>query len=200
MKNASTFFVQGTRRPGRSRRSGHGSRCPCFTDAGHPRPAVVVKIQCSLIQRSPSEEPAARSVRASIAFVSPQRPCKHGVCYDTARRLPGLCPGTLCPTGSRTRGPQRAAGAASNQTPANTHPGTQEPIAGQCGGLAGHPMPRRQQQTKTEGTSSKPPAGTAAARWAGCSHMYTYTDRLRSWPPGVRISQKNNFRMFANCT
>ena len=28
-------------------------------------------------------------------------------------------------------------------------------------------MPHRQQQAKTEGTSRKPPAGTAAARWAG---------------------------------
>ena len=49
---------------------------PCFKKK-------VVLFQCSLIQ--------CGLVRASIAFVSPLRPCKHGTCVPTMR-LQGLLP------------------------------------------------------------------------------------------------------------
>lgn len=180
MKNASTFFTQGTRRPGRSRRSGHGSRCPCFTDAGQPRPAVVVKIQCSLIQCSPSEELAARSVRASIAFVSPQRPRKHGVCYDTARRLPGLCPGTLCPGGGASavthearRGPQEPPQIRPRQIPAPETRGQQRANAEAWRAILCHAASSRRKRRERAASrqQEQPPHGGPGVRI--CTHIRT---------------------------
>lgn len=72
MKNASTFFIQGTRRPGRSRRSGHGSRCPCFTDAGQPRP----RRGCQNPMLANTAQPVRRTGGA-------KRPRKHRVCVPT---------------------------------------------------------------------------------------------------------------------
>ena len=195
----SQHFYPGTAVTGDRAAAATVQGAPCFTDAGQP--SVVVLIQCSLIPCRSRQAPVIQRgrVRASIAFMYP-RPRKHRLCIHTPR-LPGLCPGTLCPTGAARRprqGSQEPPGAApiSFQDPRQGFPclccwrpgtgphrrpggrldATHGPGWRLISAAAAAPDLRTQLQ----------PVRPAAARRAGYSYMYTYTDGL-----------KHGYRVFA---
>ena len=132
----------------------------------------------------------------------------------THARLPGLCPGTLCPTGAARRprqGPQEQPGAApiSFQDPGRGVPalsagGLSQGRTDAQGAARCRAWPRlaadlcRSCRADLRSRTQLQPVRPAAARCAGYSYKYTYTDGQNMGRGGVRICCKKYLRMFAN--
>ena len=186
----SQHFYPGTAVTGDRAAAATVQGAPCFTDAGQP--SVVVQIQCSLIPYRSRQAPVmqrGRSPRKHRVYVP--KAAQASPLYTHAR-LPGLCPGTLCPTGAARRPRQGAPGAApiSFQDPGRGFPPFQ---LAACLRAAQTPRGRLDAAhgpgwrlisaaaaARISGAGrSCSPVRPAAARRAGYSYMYTYTDSLK---------------------
>ena len=189
----SQHFYPGTAVTGDRAAAATVQGAPCFTDAGQP--SVVVQIQCSLIPYRSRQAPVmqrGRSPRKHRVYVP--KAAQASPLYTHAR-LSGLCPGTLCPTGAARRprhGPQEPPGAApiSFQDPGRGFPvraagGPAQGRSDAQGAARCHAWPcwrliSAAAAARISGAGrSCSPVRPAAARRAGYSYMYTYTDSLK---------------------